>query len=119
MKILFRYIYCDIYHRIQNPQVSDEFIEAIVSSFGGYLGNGLAVTNLFTQLLGIKKGHPLNSCTPEDSVKLSEIVAEAPLNLLIVNSEPVQKSIQIDGDCVVLGMCCIILAILEVTVQGL
>jgi len=50
----------------------------------------LAVTHLFTQLLGFKKGHPLNSyALLTDSVKLSEIVAEATQNLLIVNSEPV------------------------------
>jgi len=51
------------------------------------------VTHLFTQLLGLKKGHPLNSyALLTDSVKLSKIVAEATRNLLIVNSEPVLNS---------------------------
>jgi len=82
-----------ISHRIQKSQISDEFLQAIVSSFGGYLGNGLAVTHLFTQLLDFKKGHPFNSyALLTDSVKLSEIVAEATQNLLIVNSGPVLNS---------------------------
>jgi len=51
------------------------------------------VTHLFTQLLGFKKGHPLNSyALLTDSAKLSGVVAEATQNLLIVNSEPVLNS---------------------------
>ena len=53
----------------------------------------LAVTRLFTQLLSFKEGLPLNSyAILTDSVKLSEIVAEATHNLLMVNSEPVLNS---------------------------
>ena len=49
--------------------------------------------HLFTQLLTFKKGYPLNSyALLTDSVKLSEIVAEATQNLLRVNSEPVLNS---------------------------
>jgi len=51
------------------------------------------VTHLFTQLLDFKKGRPLNSyALLTDSVKLSEIVAEATQNLLIASSEPVLNS---------------------------
>jgi len=55
------------------------------------LGNGLALASIYATFGFQERTSFELLCTP-DSVKLSEIVAEATENLLIVNSEPVLNS---------------------------